>query len=373
MRKFLSVAGLLTIASLLFAASCKKTEEDAKKDDNGLDRKALLTNYTNNYIIPAYGQLEVNIERLQVSSAAFIATPDETTLATLKDAWRSAYRTWQKTELLEFGPAEDVSLRMYMNTYPVTTSKVEANITSGSYNLEEFGNKDAQGFPALDYLLNAQDAQVTIALYTTNAQAAARKQYLKAIVDKMDEKVTGVKNAWATYKDNFTESTGTDVNGGLSKLTNAYVLYFERYLRSGKIGLPVGAMTGTAKPELTESFYSPELANELAAEALKAAKNFYEGKSFDGQTTGDGLKSYLAAIGTKDDNGTAIADLISKQFDGATQALTAVNTPLRTAVQNDRLKVLALYDELQEIVPLIKVDMVSAFGISITYVDNDGD
>jgi hypothetical protein len=156
-------------------------------------------------------------------------------------------------------------------------------------------------------------------------------------------------------------------------MVNSYVLYYERYFRSGKIGLPVGAMTGTAKPDITEAYYTPQLANTLANTAMQSIIAFYEGRSFSGAQGSASMKSYLSNIGTKGDNGELMADLVIKELNEASTALAAINTPLKDAVQNNRTAVLDTYEQIQQVVPLLKVDMVSAFGISITYVDNDGD
>jgi predicted lipoprotein len=363
----------LLIAAIVALAACGKKPK--KIDDIGLDRKPMLVNYADNYVIPGYTAMANSLTQLKAKADAFVAAADAAKLDELKTACSEAYAVWQKVDMLEFGPAEAVSLRMYMNTYPVTISKVEANITSGSYDLEAFGNKDAQGFPAMDYLLNglASTSAATIAFYTTEANAANRRQYLQAVVNKMLQRIEGVKNNWSTYRGTFVDATGTDVNSSLSKMVNSFVLYYERYYRSGKIGLPVGAMTGVAKPELTESYYAPASSNGYAVTALEHFIKFYEGKSFDGTSTGASMKSYLGSIGTKDNSGQFMADVIVTELGQAETKLKALNTPMRDAVQTKRPEVLAIYDELQQVVPLLKVDMVSAFGISITYTDNDGD
>ena len=278
--------------------------------------------------------------------------------------------------MFEFGPDQATALRMYMNIYPVSVNKINSNITTGTYNLDQFGNTDAQGFPALDYLLNglAGNNTAILAFYTSDGQAANRKQYLQAIVNKMNEKIAAVRDAWTgDYRNTFVAATGTDVSSSLSLMTNAFVLHYERYLRGGKIGLPVGAMTGTAAPQLTEAYYSPELSKDLALEGLEAINGIYEGKNFDGTANGSGFKDYLGAIGTKDENDKPMADLITEELAQATTALSGLTTTIKDGVVNDRPTVLSIYQEIQQVVPLFKVDMVSAFGISITYVDNDGD
>ena len=375
MRKRLSVLSALVIVLLviLFAA-CKK-DDTTEPDKTGFDRGAMLTNYADNYIVPAYAHMSVKLENLKTKLGAFTGAPSAATLTEARANFKETYLTWQKVDLLEFGPAEDVSLRMYMNTYPVTISKLDNNITTGSYDLEEFGNKDAQGFPAIDYLLNgtaANDNDI-IALYTTDAKAPARKKYLLDVIAKMSSKVNTVRDQWGGYKATFIAATGTDVNSSTSKMVNAFVLYYERYLRSGKVGLPVGAMTGVAKPELAEANYTPLLDKENLAQALQSVKAFYEGESYAGVKGGQGMFHYMRAVGTKDDSGEPMADVISNELAKAMLGAQNLPTGIKEGVQNNRASMLGLYDNLQAIVPLLKVDMVSAFGISITYVDNDGD
>lgn len=367
MKKWYISAVILMVVSTTISISCKKNNDSPS--DNGMDRKPMLENYAHNYIVPAYADMVQQLSTLKTSVDVFSADPDVNTLAAAQAAWRSAYITWQKVDLLEFGPAYDKSLRTYMNIYPVTVSKVEGNISSGSYDLETFGSKDAQGFPALDYLLNG----TSLDKYTTDPQAANRKQYLVAVANKMLQKVTEVRDEWDSYKNTFISSTGTDAGSSLSQMVNNYVLYYERYFRSGKIGLPVGAMSGVARTDLTEAFYTQDLTKELAITAMNSVINFYSGKSYDGVSTGECMKSYLAAIGTQDDNGTLMADLITEEMNGALTGIQNLNGTLQHNIQNNRTTVLNTYEQIQEVVPLLKVDMVSAFSISITYTDNDGD
>lgn len=367
-----TACSIILLAALL--TGCKKAD-DGNDDDDNFDRKALLTNYADNYVVPAYQDMVQKLDDFKAAVDQFTAGPDEAKLVTAQNKWKDAYVTWQKVEQLEFGPAEDVSLRMFMNIYPASVTRINSNLTAGAYDLNAFGNKDAQGFPALDYLLNglAGTNQLIVAYYTTDAQATNRKQYLQDVTAHMVAMITNVSNQWTSYRNSFIENTGTDASSSFSGLVNSYVLYYERYLRSGKIGLPVGAMSGVAMPELTEAYYTPSLSKELALTSLAAVKAFYEGKSYDNSTDGNGMRDYFAAIGTKDESGKLLADVVTDEVDQVITGVQGLNGTIRNAVSTNRPAVLAIYDELQDVVPLLKVDMVSAFGISITYVDNDGD
>lgn len=365
------LAGVIFISSV---AACNKKDDDASPSDN-LDRKPMLENYANNYIVPGYEQMEQALSLLKADITAFTTNPTETNLSKARQAFKDAYMEWQNVDCINFGPASESSLRDFINVYPVTISKVEGNITSGSYNLEAFGSKDAQGFPAVDYLLNgigSTDAAI-VSMYTTDGNATARKKYLEDVVNKMLEKISAIRGDWDSYKSVFVSSTGTDASSSLSEMVNGYVMYYERYLRSAKVGLPVGAMTGVARADLSEVYYMPELGKELAIEASIAAQRFFEGYTFGTQVDGEGMYDYLAAIGTTDDDGKLMADVVVDEMEQVSNKLQNIPTNIQDGVTNNRTYILETYEELQDVIPLLKVDMVSAFSISITYTDNDGD
>jgi predicted lipoprotein len=377
MKKWVLFSAISTVViATFFVVGCGKNKNNNGNGSSNFDRGAMFTNYADNYIIPAYADVIVKLNTMKTEVNKFATTPDTTNLKLARSAWKQAYITWQGADMLEFGPEASVGLRNFVNIYPVSVTKVNTNITSGSYDLEQFGSKDAQGFPAVDYLLNglATNDTAIISFYTAETNAANRKQYLIAITDKMIAKVTATLDAWHTYRNSFVTNTSTDAGGSLSIMTNAYIQYFERYLRAGKIGLPVGAMTGVAAPELTEAYYMPSLAKELAIAALNGVSNFYEGMAYgNNASNGIGYKEYLATVGTVDGTGRPMADVISIEFADAKTAMTDMPSPIATAVTTNRQDILKVYQALQQLVPLLKVDMVSAFGISITYVDNDGD
>lgn len=365
MKKWQNIYGVLIVVASLLTISCNNSTDKEPSPDNELDRKPMLENYATNYVVPTYADMQARLSTLKTALATFGTTPNVANHNAAKTALFEAYLQWQRTDVYGFGPAEDAQLRTFINTYPVTVSKVNNNITSGSYDLEAFGNNDAQGFPALDYLLNGLDLD----MYTTDAQAASRIKYMNDVAAMMESKMNTVTTNWDTYKNTFINSTGTDASSSLSQMVNNFVLYYERYLRSGKVGIPAGAMTGSALPEHVESLYAPEQSKLYLSTALKTVLDFYAAQSIGGAS----MKSYYEAIGTKADNDVLMADVIVTEMNEAITSIDNLNGTLYENIKSNKGAVLTAYDELQDVVPLLKVDMVSAFSISITYTDNDGD
>jgi hypothetical protein len=121
-----------------------------------------------------------------------------------------------------------------------------------------------------------------------------------------------------------------------------------------------------------EAFYKKDISKELLLEAINASRDFFNGKSFDGNSTGQSFKTYLDYLNTIK-NGENLSALINNQFEVAKTKANELNGNLAQQVETDNSKMLATYDELQRIVILLKVDMIQALDVSIDYVDADGD
>ena len=145
------------ILALLLIAGCSK---DDKKDNNTTDpveeydREVMLTNYADAYILPAYSAYTSGIDSLKAAAINFNSTLNVTSLNQLRIKWENALLLWQDVGFLEFGPAQNISLRSQTNVYPIDTVLVTNNIAAGSYNLQLASNFDAKGLQAVEYLIN---------------------------------------------------------------------------------------------------------------------------------------------------------------------------------------------------------------------------
>lgn len=364
---------------LLMAACNGKKEADDLKPANSFDRKAMLANFADNIIKPGYASFKIKFDLMKLRSEGFLNAPTVSGLQQFRAAWKDAYLEWQKVEMFEVGPAEDVMLRSHFNIYPFNVSKAEANINSGSYNLDEAGQIATKGFPALDYFLNGtgtDDATIVVWFSEPN-KAAGRIKYVREILSHMSQKLAFVVNSWnGGYRDTFVNNAGTDAASSTAKLVNAYILNYERFIRSGKIGIPAGIMGSsliTPSPEKLEAFYIRDLSKELAIAAQQAALDFYRGKYYSSLSTGSCFKTYFAALGTKGSDGRLLADILDEKFEKALSKLNGIQPDFYQQIQTDRTKMVAVFEEMQLAVRFLKLDMTSAMGISISYTDNDGD
>ena len=364
------IASICTLIALVVACSSSSSSGGGVTDN--YDRGVLLTNLTNNIIIPSLENLQSKQTTLQAAVAGFIGAPNDANLTSTRTAFVEAYKAWQHVEMFNFAKATEVNFMGKMNIYPLNTTEVENNIANGGYDLNNNNNLDAQGFPALDYLLYglAADDTAILAKYTTDANADKYKQYLNDLVIQMTSLINTVLGDWnGTYKATFIADTGNEKTSSLNIFLNAYVAYYEAGLRKNKFGTPGGAFSGGTKfPEKVEAFYNKNLAKTLALEALAAFEGVFTGKHFNTTTQGEGIKSYLTYL----EELTIISD-IEGQLTSAKTEINKLNEDFSEEVTNNNDQILKVYDELQKAVSKLKIDMMQAFKVTVDYQDNDGD
>ena len=357
--------------------ACFFTISSCDKESNptvNYDRRPLLENFADNLIIPGYASLLIQTQSLKTAVDAFIATTDQETLTALRGQWLESYRAYQRIGFFNFGPAEETFLNVSLNSFPTSKLKIDNNISSGTYDLSSVTNPDAKGFPALDYLLFGLGSDdETLALYNSDGNAAKRKTYLSDILADMLNRISTVKTAWETtgsnYRETFLNRTGNDASSSIKLLVEGMVQYLERDIRDLKVGIPLGIRSlNVPIPNNAEALYAQESVT-LAVESVTALQDLYHGKS---TTDGEGFDDYLTALNARY-NGASLNDAIKDQFSLTLQKVSQMPEPFSEAVEDNQAPIAAAYQELQKLTLLMKNDLPSAIGVTITYQDNDGD
>jgi len=344
-------------------------------DTEDFDRQAILVNWADNIILPAFEAFAAETENLNSAASNFAETPDVETLSNLRTQWLSTYKAWQHVSMFEMGRAMDIRYRDNVNLYPADINLILDNIENGEYNFELPSQNDAQGLPALDYMLYGlgnDDASI-LAFYTSNENADAYKTYVTDLASRIDSLTDQVLEHWQNgFRDEFVNDSGNGANASLNMMVNDFIFYYEKALRAGKIGIPAGVFSGTPLSDRVEAFYSREFSKELFMEALDGAQNFFNGTHFGSEQRGESMRSYLEFLETTKD-GESLATLINGQFESARNEAESLNNNLAEQVETNNTQMLTTYDELQQNVVFLKVDMLQALNISVDYVDADGD
>ena len=358
----------LALFTLVGWSGCNNSKDPDSSAD--FDRAGMLINYADNLIVPRFEKLAVSAELLHSAAVDFSQGPNMEKLTALRNQLKSTRMVYQSCTTYDFGPAKDHAFRFILNTYPVNTGTIEGNISSGIYDLNTIENMTANGLPALEFLLfgNQKTDQEILDQFTSDSGFENRQKYLVDVAIQVNTVSQLVKNEWVNgYAQVFKNSTGTSTGSSVSLLLNAIVLDFERYIRDGKIGIPLGVRSlGVAKPETVEAYYN-DYSLDLFEESISQFSLTFNGISEDG-TNGLGLDDYL-----KNKGGTEIANSVQSQLNQISVKSDMLTGALSDEVVSNKLGVEQLYAELQKTIILLKVEMPSALSILITYQDTDGD
>jgi hypothetical protein len=371
---------------LAFISACGVDDTSDSQPTDSYDRGALLLNWADNIIIPGYANLSQKLNALEIASEDFTQAPAVESLEVIRNTWLEAYKAFQKISMFEIGRAETLNYRNRLNVYPTNAQEIDGYISSNTWNLELPSTIDSQGFPAIDYLLYGLGTdQETLNKYTTDENASSYKMYLLDLVTTMQTLTNEVISDWQNgYRESYVTNVSSSASGAVDQTVNAFMFYYEKALRAGKVGIPAGVFSGSTLPQNVESYYNQFVSKLLLTEALSATVSFFNGEGFSSDFPGNGfgLNTYLDTLGSVKDidiNGdgileeTNLSTIINNQFDVAFESINLLQENFVQQIADDNTKMLGAYDELQRNVVLLKVDMFQALSIDVTYVDADGD
>ena len=341
---------------------CGDDMPNPSADNDQFDRSVMLEHWVDGFIIPGYKSYLEAIDSMDAKAKKFVADPNISRLNDLRNNFRFAYNAWQEVSMFEIGRAEELALRKHTNIYPTNREEILSNIISETYNLTLPSTFDQQGFPAIEFLIYAVSETDILIVDQFNSNIAF-KTYLTDLTTKMTVLTREVYTNWTTgYREIFIEDAGSSASSSVNRMVNDYLFYYERYLRSGKIGIPAGVFSGSPLANNVEALNvtTPTLSKSLYLNSL-TVKDFFDGKSkYNGN--GPSLSEYLGYIQILT-SGANISRAIEAAIDNAIEVSNGLDDDFKRQVEEDNTKMLATYDALQVVTVLMKTDMLSALNV----------
>ena len=360
---------ILLLLSVCFSSCKKDPTGPSGPGEPAVDltkaRLDIAINISDNFIIPGFAQLATSADQLTNALSTFSDTPSMEHFESLKNELKQLRIDWQKVSMFNMGPSLNNTLTGVVNTYPSDISKIEANILSGNYTIGSIDNKVAEGFQAVSYLLNGEDA------FNKMLNSPERVAYMQNLIDQIHTTIQTVNSDWESdsYLDNFVSNTqnGTDVGSAIGILVNVVDLYLQTRFRDGKVAIPAGVRSaGIPRPLATEAFYAG-YDKTLFLAALDQLEAVLKGEGYNNQE-GESLLSYLEKIDQE-----SLKESISSQLNIIRTTANDLNETFAIQIEEDNEQMINLFLAMQELVGLIKTDLATMIGIKITNMDIDGD
>ena len=361
----------------IFIISCSSSSDDEQSTIPEFDRSAVLSNYADNIIVPRLNNFKSSVDYLKESGDAYVDSPDITTYTELHNSWLEAYINWQYVEMFNIGKAEEIMFFSKTNTYPVNEGRIQENINNQKTDLSNPNDWSCQGFPGLDYMIHGI-ANTENEIINQYIQNPLNGKYLKVVLNELNNNTDLVLNDWNTYRNTFVNSIENTATSAFNMLTNDFVYYFEKGLRTNKIGIPSGVFSNNPLSNKVEAYYSSkngieDVSRDLIENALNAVDLVFQGKSSNQSPAGPSFKTYLDFIKANNVSADDIGSIVVNKIQTANQKILDLNKNFINQVENDNSKMLTAFDALQTIVVNLKTDMLSLFNVAVDYTDADGD
>ena len=370
---------LTSFFAIFLIVACSSDSDDSTDIPTvkEFDRGTILTNYVDNIIIPRYNDFKNSINVLSASVETFVGAPTVSAFDKMHDDWVVAYKNWQHIEMFNISKAEQMMYLDIMNAYPVNVDRIESNIGSEKTDLSDVLDKTTQGFPGLDYMLHglSSSKEDIINIYSVKVEYG---KYLKNLMTIMVTNTNTIIDDWEANKADFVSSTGNTRTSSLNMITNDFIYYFEKGLRSNKISTPGGWWSqGVLYPKAVEAYFSSinnfeDVSKVLAKEGLIASQNFFEGKAKNG-VAGSSLKTYLQYIYNNNVIDNDLGTTIVTNMQNAMTKIDALDDNFVNQVNNDSSKMIDAHSALQKVVVNLKTTMLSSLSMYPDYEDADGD
>jgi predicted lipoprotein len=365
-------------------------------DAGGFDKSALLRSFGQCAFETFRDFRERAVElALATQRADALATP--ASRAAARAAWENAMDSWQRAELMGFGPtaasggpgARD--LRDPIDAWPlVSRCLIEQQLLDKTYERPEFGTAlvSSRGLAAAEYLLFFEGTDnacpPTATLNTQGTWAALgpelpkrKSAYARVIGSDVARRSEELLAAWDPARQNFVgtmESAGkNDVFATQQLAFNAVsnaIFYVDDALKTAKVAKPAGFVPACVAPPCLSDVESPwaKRSKKHMENNLASFERLMRGCGPD--NTGLGWDDLLVAVG---------AEGLNQRLTSATldvrKALAALSQPtFEEDLQRDKPGVQRLYDALRTLVALMKTEFISVLDLEIPKrVEGDND
>ncbi len=342
------------------------------------ERRAMMENLATQLIQPGHEALRARLNELVAATQDFTGNPTPATLDAVQASWLQANLARMAVLPYNFDWVADSMIHNRLDTRPARVDFIDSVVLGGSLPLsseyiDSLGSSSV-GLGVMEYLLfdPAGGDDAILATFTTGADATRRRELLNGLAAALPPRADEIIAVWSPAGENYTQvfiedadAPAGDVWGSINLLTNHMVAVTEEIV-GDRLGQPLGKRNnGQVRPDLVEAPYSGASLERIIA-TVEALWLTYRG--------GDGLgfDDYLDYLGATYGD-APLSQEVNARFEKALAALQAIDGPLETAVVTNPAQVEAAYEAMRELMTIIKVDMISQMGLTMTFSDNDGD
>jgi predicted lipoprotein len=313
--------------------------------------------------------------------------------AAVRNAFLQAMASFQRVEVLRFGPAARSSeepaagrdLRDQIYAWRLGgRCNVDTELVSRSYTNPDFPTTsliNARGLGATEYLLfypNPDNGCPSYFPLNQSGEWAAlgadeiwtrRREYTAVVTDAIATRARELLDAWDPASQDFTHefvaagagsSAYASQQAALNAVSNA-LFYVEKEVKDYKLGIPLALSpecTQATCPEALESQYA-HISTQNIAENLEGFERLFRGCG-EGGLRALGFDDWLVAVGAGD-----LSQRMLTALAGAKTAVAELDPPIEQALVSNTDRVLTVYYAVKALTDLLKTEFVTVLDLEL--------
>ncbi|SHH29667.1 imelysin family protein [Ferrimonas marina] len=330
------------------------------------DATEMIASLTDTVIVAGYANLEQGMTDLHLAADNLRNDPTAENLLAAQNAWKAARQPWERGEAHIFGPIDALSIDPHLDTWPLNTVDLQAQLANNSGfdpEMIKTWNDDVQGFHTMEYLLfgdGVDNNQKSI-----EAMTSQEREYLVSLALVAMDYSSQLVQAWTlsydggeSYAEALKEPGNNFYSANLAvveELVNGLIGIVDE-VGNGKIADPFGASLELADTSLVESQYSWNSLLDFSDNII-GVQTVYRGEGV-GQSDQPGLDDWVRAADAD------LADRIDGEIQAAVDAILAIagenDMPFRQAILDEagRARVQSAVDALTTLQSSLESDLL---------------
>lgn len=319
-------------------------------------QKEVLTNLSVDVIVETYADVQNNSRYLN-TKAKNLTIGDEQALQVVKDAWKDARASWEKSKGFLFGPVVEKGIAPAIDTWPIDLNAINSILESGqkisSNSLQD--NNTARGFHTIEYFVWGMNGNKSASELTQK-----EIEYIVAATENLKENARLLYIGWchegSYFASNFIdagESTSiySSQEDALKEIVKGMVAIADK-VANEKIKTLLIETYADLRPEAIESRFSHTTKSDLVNNIL-GIQNIYLGNYEN--INGIGLSAIIVARNSTLDEKVkiAITDAITA-IENISGTFTEAIVNNKSEIRNAQAKASELHALLEtQLLPLI--------------------
>jgi predicted lipoprotein len=328
-----------------------------------VSKQAMLESIARKVLAPGYAALAASATNLSASADALSANPSLSSLKQTRLAWTQVLLAWRRTQPFAHGPVADLGAYPRIQFWPSRVQSVERVLRAqrpldDAY-VQELG-ANVVGLSTLELLLfdpHLDDAARVAAF--TGASGERQRLYLQALARDLVKQTRLVARAWQAPT-GYVTAFGAGGQAQLNVLVNDILESVETGAESRLRLVLERHAEGQFRGELLEGGLSGMSQQGLLA-LLTGARSLFSGAD------GLGIDDYLRQLKSP------AAGRVDLQFQKAITAVRALGGPLEQAIATRQDAVRRAHEECRALQIMLKTEVASTLGVTITFKSTDND